>query len=95
MASGHVDAEQYYVGRVWEENQLVVERVNRHHATTATVLSAVMTSAVAAFGKKEDAKKAGKALAELIESLNGNVREDDEQPPKPAKDVSELLKRNG
>jgi hypothetical protein len=54
-----------------------------------------MTSAVAAFGKKEDAKKAGKALADLIESLNGDVREDDEQPTAPAKDVSELLKRKG
>lgn len=95
LAEGHRNAEQYYVGRVWEENQLVVERVNRHHATTATVLSAVMTSAVAAFGKKEDAKNAGKALKELIENLNGDFRDEDEQAPKPTKDISELLKRNG
>ena len=95
MAEGHKDAERYYVGRVWEENQLVVERINRHHATTATILSAVMTSAVAAFGKKEDARKAGKALTELVENLNGNLREDDEQAPTRTKDISELLKRNG
>ncbi len=95
LAEGHVNAEQYYVGRVWEENQLVVERVNRHHATTATVLSAVMTSAVAAFGKEKDAKNAGKALKELIENLNGDYRDDDDQLPKPAKDISELVKRNG
>lgn len=95
LAEGHVNAEQYYVGKVWEENQLVVERVNRHHATTATVLSAVMTSAVAAFGKKEDAKKAGKALAELIENLNGVTDDDEDQPAAPTKDISELLKRKG
>lgn len=54
-----------------------------------------MTSAVAAFGKKEDATKAGKALTELVENLNGNLREDDEQAPTRTKDISELLKRNG
>jgi len=54
-----------------------------------------MTSAVAAFGKKEDARKAGKALTELVENLNGNLREDDEQAPTRTKDISELLKRNG
>ncbi|QTG12357.1 hypothetical protein G6M86_03470 [Agrobacterium tumefaciens] len=90
-----MNAELYTVGKVWEENQLVVERVNRHHATTATVLSAVMTSAVAAFGKQEDATRAGKALTELIENLNGNDREDDEQAPTRTKDISELLKRKG
>lgn len=94
MAEGHVDAELYYVGKVWEENQLVVERINRQHATTATVLSAVMTSAVAAFGKKEDAKKAGKALTELIATLNGDPGAD-QTSSKPPKDVSELVKRNG
>lgn len=54
-----------------------------------------MTSAVAAFGKKEDAKQAGKALTELIGNLNGNVPDDDEQAPTKTKDISELLKRNG
>jgi hypothetical protein len=95
LAEGHVNAELYTIGKVWEENQLVVERVNRHHATTATILSAVMTSAVAAFGKKKDAETAGKALTELIENLNGNDREDDEQAPTRTKDISELLKRKG
>ncbi len=90
-----MNAELYTVGKIWEENQLVVERINRHHATTATILSAVMTSAVAAFGKKEDAKQAGKALTELIENLNGVSDDDDDQPPAPTKDVSELLKRKG
>ncbi len=89
-----MNAELYTVGKVWEENQLVVERVNRHHATTATILSAVMTSAVAAFGKKKDAEKAGEALKELIESLNGsNDRDDGSTSAKPTKDISELLKR--
>lgn len=95
LAEGHVNAETYCVGKVWEENQLVVERVNRHHATTATVLSAVMTSAVAAFGKKKDAENAGKALKELIQNLNGEHRNDADQPKAPAKDISELLKRKG
>ncbi len=90
-----MNAEHYTVGKVWEENQLVVERVNRYHATTATILSAVMTSAVSAFGKKEDAKNAGKALKELIENLNGVSDDDDDQPPTPTKDISELLKRKG
>ncbi len=95
LAEGHVNAETYYVGKVWEENQLVVERVNRQHATTATILSAVMTSAVAAFGKKDDAKKAGEALKELIESLNGDANETEEQAPTPTRDISELMKRKG
>ncbi|NSZ63487.1 hypothetical protein G6L16_009055 [Agrobacterium tumefaciens] len=96
LAEGHVHAEHYTVGKVWEENQLVVERVNRHHATTATILSAVMTSAVAAFGKKKDAEKAGEALKELIENLNGsNDRDDESTSAKPTKDISELLKRKG
>ncbi|MNF10611.1 hypothetical protein D3C80_2116060 [compost metagenome] len=60
----------YCVGKVWEENQLIVERINRNHATTATVLSAVMTAAVASFGKK--GREANKALSDLIKELNGN-----------------------
>lgn len=67
---GHRYAESYYVGKVWEENQLVVDRINRNHATSATVLSAVMTAAVASFGKK--GRDANKALADLIKDLNGD-----------------------
>ncbi len=70
LEHGHANAEHYPVGKVWEENQLVVERINRAHATNATILHSVMTAAVASFGKK--GREASKALTELIKELNGD-----------------------
>jgi hypothetical protein len=65
-----VDAPFYPVALVWEEHQLCVDRINRQHATNATVMQAVMTAAVATFGRKSGA--ASKALNELIKELSGD-----------------------
>jgi hypothetical protein len=58
------------VAKVWEEHQLIVDRINRDHATTTTLLQAVMTAAVASFGKQ--GRSASKALNELIKELAGD-----------------------
>lgn len=70
LERGHVDAAFYPVAVVWEEHQLVVERINRDHATTTTLMQAVMTAAVATFGKQ--GRSASKALNDLIKDLAGD-----------------------
>lgn len=71
MANGHSYAALYPIGKLWDENQLVVERINRKLATEASILHSVMTTAIAAFGK-DGGRKANKALTKLIEGLNGD-----------------------
>lgn len=70
MERGHQDAPFYPVAKVWEEHQLIVDRINRDHATNTTLMQAVMTAAVASFGK--GGRKASKALNDLIKELQGD-----------------------
>lgn len=70
LERGHADAPLYPVAKVWEEHQLIVDRINQDHATTTTLMQAVMTAAVASFGK--NSRGASKALNDLIKELSGN-----------------------
>jgi hypothetical protein len=70
LERGHVDAPFYPVAKVWEEHQLIVDRINQEHATTTTLMQAVMTAAVATFGNK--GRSASKALNDLIKELAGD-----------------------
>jgi len=72
LANGHRDAQEYPVGLVFEESQLAVDRINGMLATEATILHAVMATAVSAFGKKGSAQKANAALSKLIKDLGGD-----------------------
>jgi hypothetical protein len=67
---GHTQAASYPIGVVWDENQLIVDRVNRQHATNAIMMQAVMSAAVGSFGKNGAA--AAKALDDKIREMSGN-----------------------
>lgn len=56
---------------VWEESQLIVERINGLLATEGTVLQAAANTAVAAFGK-DGGKQARKDFTKLMERLSGS-----------------------
>lgn len=56
---------------VWEEVQLIVERINGLLATEGSILQAAASTAVAAFGK-DGGKKAHKEFAKLMERLSGS-----------------------
>lgn len=70
MERGHTEAARYPVGKVIVETQLCVERINREYATQATIMQAVMTAAVATFGKH--GRSASKQLNDLIKELAGD-----------------------
>lgn len=71
LAHGHVQAQRYPLNLVWDESQLVVDRINGLLATEATILHQVMTTAVAAFGK-DGGRKANADLTKMIKRLAGN-----------------------
>lgn len=54
---------------VWEEAQLIVERVNGNLASEGTILQAAASVAVAAFGT--EGKKAHREFVKLMERLSG------------------------
>lgn len=57
---------------VWEEAQLVVERVNGVLATEGSILQMAASVAVAAFGK-DGGTKARKEFANLLKTLSGGT----------------------
>lgn len=59
---------------MWEESQLVVERINGMLATEGSILQAAASTAVAAFGK-DGGKKASKEFIKLMERLSGTSTE--------------------
>lgn len=62
MTNGHVDAQSYPVGMVWDEAAIVVENVNRMEATRATLLQMAVSSVLS--------KEAGKLFRETVNRLN-------------------------
>jgi len=58
---GHVDARYYTIGRVFEEAELVVERINGLEATRAVLLQMAVASILS--------KKAAKGFQEAIRRL--------------------------
>lgn len=68
---GHPYAEDYPIGKLWEENQLVVERLMAEEAKTATSMKLVMSTVVSAFAK-DGGKKANKEFAKYIKELTGD-----------------------
>lgn len=78
---GHPEARDYPVSMLWEESQLVVERINGLLATEATLIQAAATTAVAAFGK-DGGKKAVKQFQKIIDRLTGNAGAPPVQPMK-------------
>lgn len=62
QANGHPAVRQYPVGRVWEEAELVVERLNREAATQATVLHAAYAAT--------QTKKGSQHFNKLVKRLN-------------------------
>lgn len=71
LAHGHPRANEYPVGLLWEESQLVVERVNRQQVTEAVILHQIMMTAVSAFGK-DGGRRANKNFEKMIKELGGN-----------------------
>lgn len=61
---GHQDAQHYTIGMVWDESQLVVERLNRDHATSATLMQLAVVSVLSKDGAREFKK--------TIKKLNDN-----------------------
>lgn len=61
----------YPIWLIWEESQLVVERVNNRIATEGAVFKSAISTAVAAFGK-DGGRSAHEAFAELIKELSGD-----------------------
>ena len=57
---------------VWEETQLVVERINGRLASEGTILQAAASVAVAAFGK-DGGKKAHQEFTKLMKRLSGDA----------------------
>lgn len=67
---GHPYAESYPIGKLWEENQLVVERLNKRDAIVTTLTKTAMATVAAAFGKDKD--KAEKTFSKIIKELSGD-----------------------
>jgi len=57
---------------VWEEAELVVDRVNGMLASEGSILQAAASVAVSAFGK-DGGKKAHKEFVNLMNRLSGNT----------------------
>lgn len=70
VSEGHLNAETYALGKVWEENQLVTARNAKKFAMMATMMQRSMATVAASFGKK--GQQANKDFAELIKELNGD-----------------------
>jgi hypothetical protein len=64
LANGHIEAQHYPLGMVWDEASIVVEHVNRLEATRATLLQMAVSSVLS--------KEAGKLFREQIQRLNGD-----------------------
>ena len=64
MDHGHSRARQYPLGMLWEEAELVVERVNREEASRAVIMQNTIASILT--------KEGGKAFQKLIKDLFDN-----------------------
>lgn len=53
MEHGHVGAHHYPIAMLWDEAQLVVERINSMEASRAVVMRAAIASVVSKPGMKE------------------------------------------
>lgn len=60
---GHADAQSYPIGMVFVEAELVVERINNAHATTAILLQTAVSSLLS--------KKGSSAFQTQIKKLTG------------------------
>ena len=58
---GHKDARHYPVGMVWDESEIVVERVNRELASQATIMQAAFIGS--------NSKKGAAHLQRLLKEL--------------------------
>jgi hypothetical protein len=61
---GHPDAGLYPFGVVWDEAELVVQRLNNQQATAAILIQAAISSVLAEEG--------GKQFGDLIDRLTGD-----------------------
>jgi hypothetical protein len=62
LSEGHADAWRYPLGMLWDEQVLVVERLNRREATRATLLQSAVSGVLS--------KEANKAFSEIIKDLD-------------------------
>ncbi len=85
---GHPDAPDYPLAFMWEESQLVVERINSMLATETSLLDAAVSTGIAQFGK--EAGKARRLFADLIKRLSG----DGGAPEPPPRRLAERLKQD-
>jgi len=86
MEHGHSEAGDYPLGLVWVEASIVVDRVNRFHATQAALTQLAVASILS--------KDAQKELKEQIERLSGTSVKP-ETKKKTGKDLLARLRRNG
>lgn len=64
LANGHPNAGLYTIGRIYDESELVVERLNSRAATDAILLQSAVASVIS--------KDAGKHFDSLINGLTGD-----------------------
>ena len=63
LANGHSDALNYTVGKVWDEAEIVVERLNRQAVTEAVLIQSAVASLLS--------KEGGKEFSKLVKRLTG------------------------
>lgn len=61
LSEGHATARRYPIIVVWQEAQIVRERVNQRHITETVLMQAVAAATMS--------KKGGKHLADLLKDL--------------------------
>lgn len=64
LANGHVDARFYPIYRLWEEANIVIERINAQMGSEATLINLAIGAAID--------KKASKEFQKTIKRLTGN-----------------------
>jgi hypothetical protein len=63
LAQGHPDARSYTIGQVWDEAEIVVERLNRAAVTDAVLIQGAVASLLS--------KEGGKEFSKLTKMLTG------------------------
>lgn len=63
LGNGHPEAAEYVIGRVWDEAELVVERLNSQMVTEAILVQSAVASLLT--------KEGGKEFTKLTKRLTG------------------------